>query len=94
MTEEAGFGSREQKPVLDKVATAISEMWVNIAFQCDCTSLYSFSGIATNPLRNQRKALHLLGIEPGHRANPHAQKALWLKRECLPFGGIEPQSPA
>ena len=68
-------------------------MWVILAFKCECTSLYSFSGNAANPTRNQGQSLHLLGIEPGHCVNPHAQRALWLKRECLPFGESNPSLP-
>ena len=60
------------------VAPAISAMRIFSAFKCEC---YSFSGNATNPAQDQRKAVHWPGIEPG----PPAWQAriLPLNHQCM-----------
>ena len=89
MTAEAGFASQQQKQVLDKVIPATSEMWAISASKCVGTSLFSFSGNATGPSRDQRRALHWPGIEPG----PPAWQAriLPLNHQCM--GMHSPGSP-
>ena len=49
MTEEPGFGSQQQKPMVERVALGLMEMCAISAFKFEFTSLFSLEGMLSIP---------------------------------------------